>query len=72
LKNQCWVESKRKWLGRFIVDFPFPNNTKLLEGSHDETNGWEYNCFVNDKEENCWIPRLEETLVKRKAMINGY
>jgi hypothetical protein len=55
----CWISVSQQY-------------TKLLEGTHDETNGWEYNCFVDDKEENHRIPRLEETLVKRKAMIDGY
>jgi hypothetical protein len=67
LKNKCQIDSIRKWQGCFL-GFPFPNNTKL-EGAHDETDGWEYNCFVNDKVENYWIPRLEEALVKRDLLV---
>ena len=73
--NRCRVDSKRKWLGCFI-GFPWPNNTKVEEEEdaarrYDE-NGMQYNCFVNDKVENYWIPRLEEALKKRKAQVSAH
>jgi hypothetical protein len=74
-KKRCRGDFKKKWLG-CQVGFPWPNNTKVLvvegEGGgahHDDENGMEYNCFLNNKVEDYWIPRLEQAIAKRKAAI---
>jgi hypothetical protein len=69
-KKRCRGDFKRKWLGCF-VGIPWPNNTKILVegGVHDDENGVEYDCFVNNKVEDYWIPRLEQAIAKRKTTI---
>jgi hypothetical protein len=68
-KSRCRGDFKKKWQG-CNVGIPWPNNTKVVEGgAHDDGNGIEYNCFLNNKVEDYWIPRLEQAIAKRKATI---
>jgi hypothetical protein len=58
-RKRCNVGFKRRWLGCY-VGFPWPDNKKV-EGLN-QTDGTEYNCFMNKKVENYWLPRLKEAL----------
>jgi hypothetical protein len=71
-KNKCRFDFARKYLGCH-VGFPWPNsntNNGLVasntNGTYDAATGWEYNCFVNQRVDSYWIPRLEEAMAKRK------
>ena len=51
------------------IGFPFP----LIANKADTTNkmrddGWAYNCFLNEKIENYWWPKLVEAVKKRKEL----
>lgn len=63
--NRCGVDSKRKRLGCY-VGFAWPNNTKSETATYDQGTKMEYNCFVNDKVETFWIPRLNKALAERR------
>lgn len=70
-QGRCVVNSKRKRLGCYI-GFPWPKNQQmeeLPEAKYDPTSKMEYNCFVNEKVDQNWIPRLEQALEKRKPKI---
>ncbi len=46
------------------VGFPFPKDFK--EGSNSIRNdGWAYNCFLNEKIESYWSPRLVAAIKER-------
>jgi hypothetical protein len=59
-KKRCNYQFDLKWRGCY-VGFPWPNDTDV-PGAHDE-EGMEYNCFINRKVENYWLPRLRERLL---------
>jgi hypothetical protein len=50
-----------------FVGFPSPNGTALY-GQHD-ANGMEYNCYINQKVENYWLPKLKERLREREQLL---
>lgn len=50
-----------------FVGFPSPNGTAMF-GKYGN-DGMEYNCFVNRKVENFWLPRLKERLWQRKGSL---
>jgi hypothetical protein len=63
-QNRCHFEFDKKWRGCY-VGFPWPNDTEA-PGAHDE-NGMEYNCFINRRVENYWLPRLRYLLQDRTS-----
>lgn len=67
--KRCRFDFKRKWLGCF-VGFPWPNNTQIGEEgkAHDPATGRIYNCYVNNRVDSYWIPRLQDALAKRNTM----
>ena len=70
-KNRCRFNFKKKFLGCFI-GFPWPFNKQNEEKGHDPLTGLEYNCFVNEKVDRFWIPKLREALARpRKADTNA-
>eukprot|EP00980_Cylindrotheca_fusiformis_P030007 scaffold24174_cov117-Cylindrotheca_fusiformis.AAC.8 len=52
--NRLW-RSKGCYIG-----FPSPNGTAMY--GHSGEDGMEYNCFINKKVENYWVPLLNERL----------
>lgn len=64
-KKRCRYDFNRKWLGCF-VGIGWPDNTKSETNTYDPNNELAYNCFVNMKVENYWIPKLIEALQARK------
>lgn len=53
--------------GSCHIGFPFP----LIANKADTSNkmrddGWAYNCFLNEKIENYWWPKLVEAVKQRK------
>lgn len=53
-------ESKKKALCRIGIPFPIGYNEEK-DGLGDN-EGWKYNCYVNQKTENYWVPLLEKAL----------
>jgi hypothetical protein len=51
---------------RIGVPYPDLNTSSTVEKDED---GWLYNCYVNPKIENEWVPRLHEEL-KKSTIIN--
>jgi hypothetical protein len=61
----CHVNYTKKWQGCF-VGFPWPEGVvKAGEASYDR-RGLMYNCFINEKIENYWVPKLRDALRKRR------
>lgn len=51
------------------VGFPSPNGTAMY--GHSGEDGMEYNCFINHKVENYWVPLLKERLRLAEASSSG-
>lgn len=60
-RNRCNVGFEQRWRGCF-VGYPWPNNQEVP--GLNQTDGTEYNCFVNKKVEDYWLPRLKEATMK--------
>lgn len=58
----CHMNNTKKWQGCYI-GFPWPNGTNATVNSE----GFEYNCFVNQKVENYWLPKLAAALAVRST-----
>jgi len=49
------------------VGFPFPKDYKDGQ-SKNRSDGWAYNCFLNDKIESYWWPKLVDAIKKREEI----
>jgi hypothetical protein len=69
-KQRCSKKFGRKWLG-CSVGFPWAtgrtNKDAKLGEEHDE-DGVMYNCFINERVKNYWVPRLLEALQKKRSL----
>jgi hypothetical protein len=64
-RKHCSFEPNKK--GRICyVGFNWPNDTEV-PGAHD-ADGMDYNCFINRKVENYWLPRLRQAVGRRKTL----
>jgi hypothetical protein len=64
LVEACHTNYTKKWQGCY-VGFPWPEGVvKTGEASFDR-RGLMYNCFINERVETYWVPRLREALQKR-------
>lgn len=43
------------------IGTPFPDNMEGIDETRGD-NGWKFNCYVNHKIEDYWVPLLEENL----------
>jgi hypothetical protein len=65
-KISCRFDYEKKWKG-CMVGYPWPSDNNINKATYDE-NGMDYNCFVNTKVEQYWLPRLEKALAVRKVL----
>lgn len=63
-ETRCKHDYEKKWQGCWVA-FPFPPNHSPSDGNADK-NGNEYNCYINERVDNFWVPRLREALRKRR------
>ena len=64
-ETHCHKDFEKKWLGCWIA-VPWPNNVeKKGEGSYND-KGLLYNCFVNEKVDNYYVPKLKEAMQRRQ------
>ena len=52
--------------GHCHVGFPFPKGVKP-ESKQVRGDGWAYNCFLNEKIESYWWPKLMDAIKRRGA-----
>ena len=67
-EERCKFDYKKKWQGCYVA-YPWPKGKKGKE-THNE-DGFEYNCFINDKVEDYWVPRLRKALHERQKEISA-
>lgn len=65
-ENGCKYNRTKGWQKCWVA-YPWP----LPSGNNDkfDKNGMEYNCYINRKVEDYWIPKLKDALLKRKTAI---
>jgi hypothetical protein len=68
-KKRCHYQFDKKWRGCY-VGFAWPDNKEDPAHAHREEDGYEYNCFRNERVDNYWIPRLKEALAKRMHLLS--
>jgi hypothetical protein len=61
----CRLDHAKKWQECWVA-FPWPFNT--TEVKQDE-NGMAYNCYINRKVEEYWIPKLKDAIAQRKKAV---
>jgi hypothetical protein len=67
-KSRCRYDYAKKWQGCWVA-YPWPKGADTsVKNAHDD-EGMEYNCHVNYKVEDYWVPRLREALEKRRRTI---
>lgn len=55
--------------GTCRIGVPFPENWSEKDGEVDDKD-WKYNCYVNQKVEKYWVPRLEEALKEHMHILS--
>ncbi|GKY94748.1 hypothetical protein MPSEU_000440200 [Mayamaea pseudoterrestris] len=63
-RGHCHKDFDKKWLG-CLVAVPWPNSTKKKGDDAYDQDGLSYNCFVNQRIEDYWLPKLTEALASR-------
>ena len=66
-ETRCRHDWDKKWQGCWVA-FPFPpnvTNSDTLEKNYG-ADGMEYNCYINDRVENHWVPKLREAMKRRE------
>mmetsp|Transcript_26722 Transcript_26722/g.64111 ORF Transcript_26722/g.64111 Transcript_26722/m.64111 type:complete len:986 (+) Transcript_26722:105-3062(+) len=53
------------------VGFPFPKGVNKVKAGAKRDDGWAYNCFLNDKIEEFWWPKLADAVKSRKEIANA-
>jgi hypothetical protein len=50
------------------LGIPWPDDPELAKNNATK-DGWMYNCYVNKKVEELFVPRLEEALKERMRLF---
>lgn len=67
-KTKCRFDFEKKWQGCYVA-VPWPANmtsSSKEDDAHDE-NGLQYNCWINKRVDDYYVPKLREALAKRKV-----
>ena len=51
------------------IGVPYPDDYDEQKHGLGDSHGWAYNCYVNKKTENHWVPRLEKALKEKHEHI---
>lgn len=65
--KKCRYDYEKKWQGCFVA-YPWPSNsTNTNEKNAHDKDGMEYNCWINDRVEDYYVPKLREALAQRAS-----
>lgn len=67
--TDCRHNRTKEWQKCWVA-YPWPVNTTNID-EYDQ-NGMEYNCYINRKVEDYWIPKLKDALKKRKTVVASF
>ncbi len=66
-ERACSIESKKlpkRQQGLCRLGIPWPEDTSQQNENNATDDGWAYNCYVNQKVEEFFVPKLKEKLAK--------
>jgi hypothetical protein len=61
-KQRCRHDHQKKWQACWVA-YPYPDDANAK--AYDE-QGMEFNCQINKRVDQFWVPRLREAMAKRK------
>lgn len=64
-QQECHKDFDKKWKGCYMA-VPWPDNVVRKGNQSYNEEGVLYNCFVNQKVDNYWAPRLSEAMERRR------
>ena len=68
-QTRCRFDYEKKWLGCYVA-VPWPSNitsNKVTEEDANDENGMQYNCWINKRVDDYFVPKLKEALAMRKS-----
>ena len=71
-KTRCRHDWQKKWQGCWVA-VPYPSNVSATDVHKPEydIDGMEYNCYINERVDNYWVPKLREAMkVRRQSWAN--
>ena len=68
-KDRCKLGAKQKHGEGCRVGLPWPGNTNTIGVEKADADGFGYNCFVNEKLNTIWIPKLRDAMEKRNDRV---
>lgn len=63
------TDKRKKSLCRIGV--PFPNNYNEESDGEADEKGWNYNCYVNQRTEQYWVPRLQKAIQDQRHLFSS-
>ena len=66
--KRCKYDYEKKWQGCWI-GFAWPTGTEDKSHAYRQSDGMDYNCFINRNAEEYWIPLLEKALAVTKSHV---
>jgi hypothetical protein len=64
-KKRCRYDYAKKWHGCWVA-YPWPSGSDTHEKNAHDENGMEYNCHINQRVDEYWVPKLRDALALRK------
>uniref|UniRef100_A0A7R9WTT3 Uncharacterized protein n=2 Tax=Craspedostauros australis TaxID=1486917 RepID=A0A7R9WTT3_9STRA len=52
------------------IGFPWPDGAEE-RGETKDADGWKYNCYLNPKIDDFWVPKLEKAMAKYSHLLQG-
>ena len=63
--KKCRFDYAKKWKGCWVA-YPWPSGNRTKEKNAHDDDGMEYNCHINQRVDEIWVPKLRDALEKRK------
>jgi hypothetical protein len=67
-KKRCRYDATKKFEECWVAS-PWPGGEQSSTVTYDQATGLNYNCFVNTKVEDYWVPLLKEALANRQVSL---
>jgi hypothetical protein len=64
-KTHCRLDYPKKWQGCWVA-YPWPDGVESKDKDAQDEDGMQYNCYINKKVDDFWVPKLKDTMAKRK------
>jgi len=65
--QRCRYDYDKKWQGCWVAYPHWTNVTGSQQSDVQDENGMEYNCWINERVEQYWVPKLQAAMAIRQA-----